>query len=100
MKTIAALKHALKFCFWIELALFLKDLCFVLEKEPFLVRTFYLVVPWMFLYTSFSMIYLRSLSWRHTKHQAKKTCPVCGANVARQREGQDCSKAVLVIPGD
>lgn len=34
------------------------------------------------------------------KHQGKKICPVYGAKIACQREGQDCSKALLVIPGD
>lgn len=45
----------LKVCFWIELALFLKYLCFpeqtvLQEKKPLLVWMLYLVVQWIFLH--------------------------------------------------
>lgn len=45
----------LKICFWIELALFLKYLCFpeqtvLQEKKPLLVWTLYLAVQWIFLH--------------------------------------------------
>lgn len=37
-----------------------------------------------YFYTNFNILCLKSLSQRHTKHQAKKTCPVCVAKFAYQ----------------
>lgn len=69
------------------------------EQESSLVGRLYLLVQWIF-FTNFNILYLKSLSWSHTKHQAKKFCPVPGAKVACEWEGQDLSTALSVIPGD
>lgn len=79
-----------------EISLFAEQ-ALLKEKEPSLVGRLYLVMQWVFC-TTFNILYLKSLSWRHTKHPAKKVCSVCGAKVACQR-GQELSKALLVIPG-
>jgi len=89
----------------VELELFLKHPYFseqalLKEKEPPLVGRLCVIVQWIFC-TNFNVLYLNSLSWTHMKkHHDKKIFPVCGAEVARQREGQDLSKALSVIPGD